>query len=110
LTAISNFDTTPTNTPASAPETISCDLQGGETILIIPFPNGALFDRFTLINQNAAACGEFDIAVSDFHLAADSPNWIEVEGIVPFAHKRLFNLSMLGINARYVKLSFRVEN
>src|SRR5207302_6431162 len=111
LTAISNFDPAPTNISASAArDTISCNLQEGQTIFIIPFPRGAVLDRFTFINQNAAACGEFEIAVSDSHLAADSRQWVTVEGIVPFAHKRLFNVSMVGINARYLKLSFRVEN
>jgi len=112
MTAISDLDTSTTDLPAAVPacDTISCNLQEGRTIFIIPFPKGALFDRFTFINENAAACGEFDIAVSDSHLLADSPDWVEVEGIVPFAHKRLFKLSMVGISAKYVKLSFRVEN
>jgi len=112
LTAISSFGPAPTNIPASARtrDTISCNLQEGQTVFIIPFPQGALLDRFIFINQNAAACGEFEIAVSDCHLAADSPQWVDVEGIVPFAHKRLFNLSMVGINARYLKLSFRVKS
>ncbi|HET9418232.1 MAG TPA: hypothetical protein VFO30_02745 [Chthoniobacterales bacterium] len=112
VTAISHFNAASTDIPASvhARDTISCELQEGQTIFIIPFPKGALVDRFTFINQNAAACGELNIAVSECHLAADSPRWVGVEGIVPFAHKRLFNLSMVGINARYVKLSFRVEN
>jgi hypothetical protein len=83
--------------------TISCALQEGETTFIIPLFRAALLDRFTLINQNAAAHGEFNIAVSN------SPKWTQVDGIVSFAHKRLFNLSMLGVEAKYMKLSFHVE-
>lgn len=111
LTPISNSDPRSANMPASVTgrHTISCNLQEGETTFIIPFPKGAVLDRFTFINQNAAAYGEFNIAVSDCHLSPDSAQWVEVDGIVPFAHKRLFNLSMVGINAQYVKLSFRVE-
>ena len=90
-------------------ETISCALQEGETTFIIPLFRAALLDRFTLINQNAAAHGEFNIAVSNSHLSADSPKWTQVDGIVSFAHKRLFNLSMLGVEAKYMKLSFHVE-
>jgi len=90
-------------------ETISCALQEGETTFIIPLFKAALLDRFTFINQNAAARGEFNIFVSNSHLPADSPKWTQVNGIVPFAHKRLFNLSMLGVEAKYLKLLFQVE-
>jgi len=90
-------------------DTISCALQEGETTFIIPLFRAALLDRFTLINQNAAAHGEFNIAVSNSHLPADSPKWTQVDGIVSFAHKRLFNVSMLGVEAKYMKLSFHVE-
>jgi len=50
------------------------------------------------------------IAVSNYRLPADSPKWTEVSGKTPFTHKRLFNLSMVGVEARYVKLSFHIEN
>jgi hypothetical protein len=90
-------------------ETISCALPEGQTTFIIPIFKAALLDRFTFVNRNAAACGEFDISVSNSHLPADSPKWTQVNGIVPFAHKRLFNLSMLGVEAKYLRLSFHVE-
>jgi hypothetical protein len=90
-------------------ETISCALPEGQTTFIIPIFKTALLDRFTFVNRNAAACGEFDISVSNSHLPADSPKWTQVNGMVPFAHKRLFNLSMLGVEAKYMRLSFHVE-
>jgi hypothetical protein len=98
-------------TPAllMAENTISCDLQEGDTVFIIPVPKTDLLDRFTFVNQNAAACGEFNIAISDSRLSPNSRNWIQVDGIVPFSHKRLFNLSLLGTGAKYVRLSFHVE-
>lgn len=89
--------------------TIICPLQEGETTFIITLPKTALLDRFTFVNQNSTACGELNIAVSNDRLPPNSPKWSTVDGIVPFAHKRLFNLSMLGIQAKYVKLSFHVE-
>jgi hypothetical protein len=107
VTAISNSDAASDVT--TAVPAISWQLEQGETIFIIPFAKGALCDRFTFINENAAAAGELEIAVSTSHLSAESQDWTAVEGIVPFSHKRRFNLSILGINARYVKLSFRVE-
>ena len=90
--------------------TVSCALREGETTFIIELPKNATSDRFTFLNQNAAACGELRIAVSNSPLAVDSPKWTEVDGIVPFAHKRLFKLSMLGVETKFVRLSFRVDN
>jgi hypothetical protein len=96
--------------------TVSCPLREGETTFVIALPN-ALRDRFTFVNENAAACGELRIAVSDSRLSADSPKWTEEDGIIPFSHKRLFpcwhnrlfNLSVLGVETNYVLLSFHVE-
>lgn len=89
--------------------TVSCLLREGNTTFVIALPTNALRDRFTFINENAAACGELRIAVADSRLAADSPKWTEVDGIIPFSHKRLFNVSMLGVETRFVRLSFHVE-
>jgi hypothetical protein len=90
-------------------DTVSCVLKEGETTFIIELPNNAARDRFTFLNENAAACGELRIAVSDSPLPPDSPKWTEVDGIVPFAHKRLFELSMLGVETKFVRLSFKVD-
>src|SRR2546429_3923430 len=90
-------------------DTVSCILREGETTFIIQLPKNSPRDRFTFLNENAAACGELRIAVSDSPLPADSPKWTQVEGIVPFAHKRLFKLSMLGVDTKFVRLSFKVE-
>src|SRR6476469_5292854 len=90
-------------------DTISCVLKEGETTFIIQLPKNSPSDRFTFLNENAAACGELRIAVSDSPLPVDSPKWTEVDGIVPFAHKRLFKLSMLGVETKFVRLSFKVD-
>jgi hypothetical protein len=90
-------------------DTVSCVLREGETTFIIALPKNSLRDRFTFLNENAAACGELRIAVSDSPLPPDSPKWTEVDGIVPFVHKRLFKLSMLGVDTKFVRLSFKVE-
>src|SRR5206468_12390665 len=90
-------------------DTFSCVLREGETTFIIELLNNAPRDRFTFLNENAAACGELRIAVSDSPLRADSPKWTEVDGVVPFAHKRLFKLSMLGVETKFVRLSFKVD-
>lgn len=89
-------------------DTLSCPLQEGETTFIISFPKTSLLDRFTFVNENAAVQGEMRIAVSNYRLPADSPKWTDVSGKTKFTSKRLFNLSMVGVEARYVKLSFNV--
>ena len=90
--------------------TVSCALKEGETTFIIELPAAATSDRFTFLNENAEACGELSIAVSNSPLPADSPKWTAVDGIVPFAHKRLFKLSMLGVETKFVRLSFKVDS
>ena len=90
-------------------DTLSCPLQEGETTFIISLPNTSMLDRFKFVNENAAARGELKIAVSNYQLPAASSKWVEVDGRIAFTKKRLFNLSMVGVEARYVKLSFNVE-
>ncbi|MDQ2867320.1 MAG: hypothetical protein M3R59_02755 [Verrucomicrobiota bacterium] len=91
-------------------DTVSSPLKEGDTTFIISLPKAAMLDRFSFVNENAEARGDLHIAVSNYKLAADSPRWTEVEGRIPFSHKRLFNLSMLGVEAKYVKLTFHVQN
>jgi|SRR5947209_16235142 len=90
--------------------TVSCALHEGETTFIIELPNNATSDPFVFLNENADACGELRIAVSDSALPLNSPKWTQVDGIVPFAHKRLFKLSIVGIETKFIRLSFRVAN
>jgi hypothetical protein len=90
-------------------DTVSCVLQEGETNFVVELPKAGLLDRLTFLNENARARGELKIAISNDRLKPDSSKWLEVEGVVPFSHKRLFGVSLIGIEARFVRLSFRVE-
>lgn len=90
-------------------DTLSCPLQEGQTTFIITLPSTALVDRFTFLNENATARGELTIAVSNYQLPAASPKWKDVDGGISITNKRLFNVSMVGVEARYVKLCFNVE-
>lgn len=90
-------------------DTISCPLKEGDTTFIVALPRTSVLDRFTFVNENATAAGELKIAVSSYKMAANSPKWTDVEGNVSFTSKRLFNVSMLGVEAKYVKLSFHVQ-
>jgi hypothetical protein len=90
-------------------DTVTCALREGETNFVIELPDLKIPDRFTFLNENGRAHGELKISVSNRRLAANSSQWKEVEGVIPFAHKHLFGVSVLGIQAKYVRLSFRVE-
>jgi hypothetical protein len=82
-------------------------LPEGETTLIIQIPKASLLDHFTFVNEETVR-GALKIAVATSRLPATDPTWNAVSGDIAFAHKRHFNLSMVGVDARYVKLSFRV--
>jgi len=91
-------------------DTVSCSLPEGDTTFIISLVRSSPLDRFTLINENLAARGELRIAVSNEKLSADSDKWTPVDGAVSFKRKRLFNVSMLGVEAKYIRLTFHVEH
>ena len=90
-------------------DTVTCVLKEGETDFVIELPHVSVPDRFTFLNENGNAHGELKISVSNQRLAPKSPHWKEVDGVIPFSHKRLFGVSLLGIEAKYVRLSFKVE-
>ena len=91
-------------------DTVSSPLPEGDTTFIIFLARSSALDRFTFINENKPARGELRIAVANEKLSADSDKWMSVEGAVPFKRKRLFNVSMLGVEAKYVRLTFHVEH
>jgi len=90
--------------------TLSCSLPEGDTTFIISLVRNSPLDRFTVINENQAARGELRIAVSNEKLSADSDKWTPVDGAVSFKRKRLFNVSLLGVEAKYIRLTFHVEH
>jgi hypothetical protein len=89
-------------------DTLNYPLQEGDTTFLLSFPRTSTLDRFTFVNENAAAAGEMKVAVSNYRLPAQSRKWNEVSGSTSFTGKRLFDLSLLGTEARFVKLSFHV--
>ncbi len=90
-------------------DTVSCVLQEGETNFVVELPKKQLLDRLTFLNENALARGELKISVANDRLRPDSNEWQQVDGVIPFSRKRLFGVSLIGIEARFVRLSFRVE-
>jgi hypothetical protein len=63
----------------------------------------------TVLNQNSAAEGRFSIAVSNRQLPADSPHWSVVRGAISFCRQRQFAVSLDGVEAKYVRLTFEVR-
>ena len=84
-------------------------LPRGATSFVIRLPGPAKDRSLYFVNQNAATQGQLLIAVSNQPLLANSPFWNAVEGAIRFRHKRLFAVSLVGVEAKYVRLTFQVE-
>lgn len=94
---------------ASQPCTVTSRLAEGDNTFVIELPAARAADHVTFINDNAAACGRLRISVADQKLPAVSAHWVPVDGSIGFTHKRLFNVSLVGVNAKFVRLNFTVE-
>jgi hypothetical protein len=105
---VTNKATTP-NALLLDDDTLNYPLPAGDTTFVLSLPRISALGRFTFVNENAAAAGEMKIAVSNYRLAANSPKWIEISSGASFTGKRLFDLSLAGTEARYVKISFHVD-
>ncbi|CAN5410455.1 hypothetical protein BH20VER3_BH20VER3_10060 [soil metagenome] len=89
--------------------TIRCALPAGSTSFVFRMKDLAHHRSLTLVNENGAAAGEISIAVSDKPLVEDDPAWSTVAGTISFRHKQRFTLSLVGVEAEYVRLTVRVE-
>jgi hypothetical protein len=89
-------------------DTLNYPLPEGDTTLLLSFPRTSALDRFTFVNENAAAAGDVSISVSNYRLSAQSAKWNRVNESIAFTGERLIDLSLLGTEARYVKLTFHV--
>lgn len=89
-------------------DTLNYALPEGDTTFILTLSRTSTLDRFMFVNENAAAVGEMTVAVSNYRLPAQSRKWNEIKGGTPFTGQRLIDLSLLGTEARYVRLSFHV--
>ncbi len=88
---------------------LGTSLPPGTSTFIITLPRIAGLQRFSFINQNAAGQGEFELAVSNSRLRPNDRQWRVVQSSQSFAGQRLLNLSLLGIEAKYVKISFHMQ-
>jgi len=88
---------------------IRCTLRYGITSFIIRLADPGQGRYVTLENENMAVRGRLLIAVSNELLPVNNPKWSAVGGAIPFRHKRLFDLSLIGVEAKFVKLTFQVD-
>jgi hypothetical protein len=89
--------------------TMSCPLGLGDNVFVVTLPHASVLQRFAFINRNAAAQGDFEVAVSNYRLGSTDPAWTSVQRVTPFDNERLINLPMLGVEGRYVRLTFHVR-
>ncbi|PZR74790.1 MAG: hypothetical protein DLM52_08835 [Chthoniobacterales bacterium] len=90
-------------------DSISCPMNAGETTFVVALPAARSFERLKFVNENAAARGMLRIAVANEELPAKSQRWVPVDGNVAFENKRLFDVSMVGVEAKFVRVTFTVE-
>lgn len=89
--------------------TLSWPLRSGDTTFVIALSSIASIDRFAFINEDAAARGHFDFAVSSCRLDESDSRWVPVPGSTNFTGQRFFSFSMVGVEAKYVRLIFHIE-
>jgi hypothetical protein len=89
--------------------TLSCPLPVGENTFIVSLPRISVLERFAFINQSAAGQGEFELAVSNYRLGSNDPKWKIVQASTRFGGQRLLSVSLPGVEAKYVRLSFHVR-
>jgi hypothetical protein len=106
-------DSRPRNTQApmliADDDTIRCPLHEGETTFVVALPHPCSLERLKFVNENVAVRGTLKIAVSNEELPPKSDRWQPVDGSVAFHQKRLFNLSVVGLDAKFLRVTFRVE-
>ena len=85
-------------------------LRKGVTSFVIPLSSLNQRRCFTLENENVATKGTLSIATASRPLAANDANWNVVAGAVRFRQKREFYLSLVGVEAKFVRLTFQIDS
>ena len=109
LTLAAGQATTSNSDTAKKQAQLRCPVRRGVSSFVIQLKKLNPARCLTFVNENAPAEGRMSIAVSNRALAPDSPAWKAVAGSIPFRHKRRFALSLVGVQANYVRLTFEVD-
>ncbi len=89
--------------------TLSCPLALGDNTFIVSFPRISVLQRCAFIDRNAAAQGDFEVAVSNYRLGSKDSGWKSVVAATTFGKESIINVPMLAVEARYVRVTFRVK-
>src|SRR5437588_11590222 len=73
-------------------DTLNYPLSEGDATFIVSFPRISVLDRFTFVNENAAAAGEIKIAVSTYRLSANTSKCMDGNGRSSVTGNRQFDL------------------
>src|ERR1700731_1529018 len=89
--------------------TLSCHLRQGDNAFLVALQNISNLDRFIFINENPETAGTVQIFVSNYRLAPNDNHWLEADRKFDFSGRRFISLSLAGVEAKYVKISFAVK-
>ena len=101
-----------TNSPGALmldDNTLSCPLAVGDNTFIISLPRTSVLQRCAFVDRNSLAQGEFELAVSNYRLGSSDSGWKKVLQPTVFGKESIINVSMLGVEARYVRLTFHIK-
>lgn len=90
-------------------DTLSCPLAVGDNTFVITLPRISVLQRFAFVDRNAVAQGEFELAVSNYRLGSSDSSWKTVVRPTSFGKDSVITAPMLGVEARYVRLTFHVK-
>ena len=92
-------------------QTTRVRLAKGVTSFVIPVSSSAQPRRFALENGDVATKGTLSIATANKRLAVDDADWnVVAGGAVRFRQKREFYLSLVGVEAKFVRLTFQIDD
>ena len=89
--------------------TVSFPLAKGKHTFVIDLPTATELNRFAFINENAAASGEFEVAVSNYRLPPNDGRWRTIESSRSFTGKRFINVSLAGLETKYIQLTVQAK-
>jgi hypothetical protein len=89
--------------------TLSCELTKGDNTFLIALPNISDFDRFTFINERPEFTGTVQLFVSNYRLSPNDANWAQVGRKMTFGKERFVNISLTGMEGKYVKILFQAD-
>jgi hypothetical protein len=89
--------------------TLSYHLEQGNNTILVALQNISNLDRFIFINENPDTTGTAQIFVSNYRLEPNDSHWLEADRKFDFSGRRFISVSLAGVEAKYVKISFAMR-